>query len=255
VTTGPKCCAALGVLSLVLFTTRSARAQVDVEPLRKELKDKHGLGGHLSGSLSAYRGNTNGIVFGAGGLVGAHSAPHFAYIAASGNYAEYESTATVSNSFAHARYNYELTRWLAGELFAQVEADRFRRISRRDLLGIGPRFALFQSDPFDLYYGDGYMLEHTERSDGSTVLAHRFSNYVALAYRPEDRIVLSTTLYYQPRFDDFGDFRLLGIGGAEFEITKVLKSRIGVVVRHESRVPSDVKRTDFELDNSLALKF
>jgi hypothetical protein len=198
-------------------------------------------------------------VTGAAALLGGRSGRHLGFANATGDYAHLGGEAVVRKSFIHLRHNYEIRPWAWWEEFVQTETDRFRRIRLRALAGTGPRLGLLQSELVELYYGTSYMLEYTVIDAGTTLdqpaLVHRWNNYVALAYRPDDRISLSTVTYYQPRFDEPSDAHLLNVTGAEFKVTELLQSRLDAVTRYESVTAGGVESTDFEFKSSLQLKF
>src|SRR5690606_741678 len=124
---------------------RPASAQVNVEPLRKEL-ERERLGGRVGASLAGYRGNTEGVVMGALVLVGGHLSRHFGYVNAAGDYSRLGGSTQVAKTFGHVRHNYELLPWLWSEAFAQLESDRFRRIVLRELIGAGSRLAIVKTE-------------------------------------------------------------------------------------------------------------
>ena len=120
------------MIGLVCLKAQVAHAQVNVEVLRNELK-KSGFGAKIDTSLDTYLGNTEGSSAGLSALVGVASEPHMAYLNASGNYSHLGGDTQVANAFVHARYNLHLAESLWGELFGQLESDRFRRIELREL--------------------------------------------------------------------------------------------------------------------------
>lgn len=236
-----------------------ARAQVNVEPLRQQVV-KQGFGARARASLATYAGNTQGVILGSSALVGLGAGRHLAYLVLSGDYTRLNSAVSVAKWFAHARHEYKVWGWLWWEQYAQIESDRFRRVSRRELVGTGPRFALFQSERLEVFYGASYMLEHIDlssddRSARGQGTFHRFSNYASVAARVHARILLSSVTYAQPRFDRPSDITLLSVNGAEFTVTPMLASRIDATVRYDSVVPSDIRAADLELKSSLELVF
>jgi hypothetical protein len=238
---------------------RGAQAQVNVESVRKQLDEKS-FGARIRLSLASYTGNTQGIILGTSGLVGVRDGPHLGFATASADYAKLGGITSVKKSFLHLRHNYELTDFMWWEEFGQLETDRFRRIQLRALVGTGPRFEIFKNKEWlDLFGGVSYMLEYTsvdasaEVTEPATV--HRINTYIALTARPDERITLSTVMYYQPRFDDFHDAHLLNVSSVEFKVTELLQSRIDATSRYESKTPSGVKHADLELKSSLELKW
>lgn len=232
---------------------------MNVEPLRQQLADD-GFGARLAASVSSYAGNTQGVIFGASALLGGRSQRNLVYAMLSGDYASLNGVVSVAKWFAHARHNYNIRRWLAWEEFGQLESDRFRRVQLRELLGTGPRFTLLHSDAVKLYAGTSYMFEHTEsdtddpESPGQGSF-HRWNNYVSITLAADERILLSTVGYFQPRFDEPSDHHVLSVTSAGFKVTDRLQSRIDCTVRYESVHPSEAEGADIELKSSLELVF
>jgi hypothetical protein len=246
-------------LAVTLGSTRAARAQVNVEPLRAQVA-KTGFGARVSASAASYAGNTQGVIFGSSASVGLHTNRNVEYAVLTGDYTRLNDVVSVAKWFAHARHNYRILSWFWWEEYAQIESDRFRRVTLRELVGTGPRFALFRDDTWEIFYGASYLFEHKQldtasRNTRGEGAAHRFSNYVALTLRAEPNISFTSVTYAQPRFDDFSDVTLLSVTSAEFKITGRLRSRMDVTVRYDAVTPPDVKHADLELKSALELLF
>lgn len=238
-----------------LFTPSKLSAQVNVEPLRREIAST-GAAAHLAGSIASYLGNTQGVTLGGMALVGGQHGRHMGYAHGSADYSHLGGDTQAAKAFGHIRHNYLLLPFLWSELFAQMEADRFRRISLREVFGTGPRFRIAESNELNCFYGTAYMLEYVRLSaDAGAVdrssIAHRSANYVALTWTPDQRTTLSETFYFQPRFDAFADFRMLSILSLDFKISERVSSRIDATLRYESRHAPEVKPHDFEIRNLL----
>jgi hypothetical protein len=78
---------------------------------------------------------------------------------------------------------------------------------------------------------------------------------VAATLKPDERILLSTVDYAQPRVGLFSDYKILSVSSIAFTITKHLQSRLDATARYESVTPSDVRRADLELKSSLQVVF
>lgn len=243
-------------LSLCAWSS-SALGQVNVEPLRQQLKSD-GWGGRLQASVATYAGNTEGVILGSAAFFGARGQQSTVYAVLNGDYARLNSAVSVAKWFAHGRYNYQLTERLWWEAYGQIESDRFRRVARRELVGTGPRVALVATPTVELFYGVSYMYESeafsTDELDADGT-AHRLSNYLAVTVKAQERIFLSNVTYAQPRFNRPKDVDLLSVSSAVFTITKRLNARIDAVVRYASVIPADIERSDLELKNSLELLF
>ena len=250
-------CLFLSVFSLTL--SRAADAQVNVEPLRQQVTARK-FGARISASTDAYAGNTQGVIFGSSVLAGGRTERNFGYLDLSGDYSKLGGLVSVAKWFAHLRHNFQMSPDTWWEEYAQIESDRFRRVQLRELLGTGPRFAITHGDVFELFFGTSYMVEHTELESGDRDprgqgTFERWSNYVAVTFKPDARILLSSVNYIQPRIDQFSDYKVLSVSSAAFTITKHLQSHVDATARYESVVPSDVRPTDLELKSSLEVVF
>jgi len=244
-------------LAIICCWAVPSAGQVNVEPLRAQIRDR-GFGGRLGASAATYAGNTRGVVLGSAALVGLRSARNFAYLSTSGNYSKLGGVIGVANWFLHVRHNYELSSFSWWEEFGQIESDRFQRLALRELVGTGPRLQVIAHESFEAFYGAAYMFEYTNLSgdDGAQSGSfHRFSNYVAMTLHAHPKIAVTSVTYLQPRFDEPSDLRVLSILSADFQVTGRLHSRFGAKFRYASRPPSNVERSDFELNSSLELLF
>lgn len=53
-----------------------------------------------------------------------------------------------------------IAHWLSWEAFAQAQSDHFQRVEIRQLLGTGPRFALYRDEHLGVFLGVATMFEH-----------------------------------------------------------------------------------------------
>lgn len=231
---------------------------MNVEPLRARVQDDE-VGGNIDATFSGRVGNVQTLNLGAAGILGGRSGPHFGFLAASGDYGRVDATATVAQYFAHIRYNYALVPRVAWEIFGQVDHDRFQRLTLRRLAGTGPRFEAIETSQVSLALGTAYMLEledlsATDEDPAQDNTWHRSSNSVALRLAPDDRVSLSVSALFQPRFDRPGDYRLLQINALAFEVVDKLTASVGVTVRYDSVPPRGVKALDLAVKNAIGLK-
>jgi hypothetical protein len=244
----------------ILSTPFDSNAQVNTEPLRKKIKEK-GWSVALLMNFTARDGNTEGIDFGGGGGFGFRSGRHTAFIFGNGEYTNYDNELTVANAFAHARYDYEIVPVLWGELFAQAQTDLFQRIKLRNLTGVGPRLGVYQSSTFDLFLGTSFMLERDviyvlpNVPEVGEYVESRWNNYLSLDYMPDPRIELATTVYIQPRFDDFSDYRFLGETALIFKVTSILSAQITATYHYDSNPPLGALPYDTMVKNVLSLTY
>jgi hypothetical protein len=248
-------------LLCALGLPRPGLCQVNVEALRKQLT-KEGIHGTLGGSITSYNGNTRGTELGGSTLVGYRSGRDLGYLNIIANYSNFAGEVQVANAFVHFRYNYKINEWLAAEAFTQAENDRFRRLRLRTLVGAGLRFSVAETEMVSLFYGVSYMYEHTELSESVADRpvrpddVHRMNNYAALLIVLDPgRAALSNTIYFQPRFDDFQDVRLLDILSLDVSVTGRISASLQGTLRCESPVPPTLKPVDLMVKNMLGVSF
>lgn len=244
----------------ILTTTANGAAQVNAEALRGDFKNAP-VTATLDGSFTGSTGNVQGVVAGVAATAASRWDRHRGFASASADYAQFGEKTTISKSFVHIRYNYELLYWLAAEAFAQQQQNEFQRLLLRELVGTGPRFVLVDEEEIRLACGTAYMLEferidvQTGAPDPPETVVNRSSSYLAVTYRFDDRVKALSTFYVQPRFDRPSDFRML----SETALVTTLKGRFGVklsvTLRHDSEPPTGVKQTDGEVKNAFSFTF
>src|SRR5580692_5118343 len=133
-----------------------AHAQVNTEPFRKRIKET-GYSFFLQGTFDGHTGNTYGLT--ADGLIGGgvSKGRSLAFALASVDYSKLNGTLGEDKSFAHVRYDYTIVKHVSWEAFVQEQSDVFQLIKTRDLVGTGPRFAIYDDPHFGLFLGIAYM--------------------------------------------------------------------------------------------------
>ncbi len=130
-----------------------------------------------------------------------------------GNYSLINSSGSdLRNSWLlHLRFNYKLSRLFRIETFVQSQYNEFSNINRRNLVGAGVRFKLVSKENVSLYIGNSYMYEQ-EKIDAinAEFYNHRNSSYLSFnASIPKSNIEILNTVYYQPLYEDFSNYRIL----------------------------------------------
>ncbi|MBT8179270.1 MAG: DUF481 domain-containing protein [Eudoraea sp.] len=127
--------------------------------------------------------------------------------------------------FFHLRYNQKLSNFFRLEGFLQNQKNELLSINVRNLVGVGVRLKLISKPGVKMYFGNSYMYE-IEKSNAfdRQFYNHRNSSYLSLSVSlAEGRLDLTNTLYYQPLYRDFGNYRVLQQFKAEIPINKKLK--------------------------------
>ena len=244
---------AAAALGLTLAMSAPAAAQI-VNPLLKGVPES-GFGGEIKGSLAAKSGNVEVTLFHMSVLALWRTGDH-TFISSSDSELGYKGgTATtdkfLNRHFTHARYQLALGGVLTWELFAQAGLDEFKRLSLRWLLGSGPRFTLFEGDSLSTAIGVAYLSEHEELGKADTPDSgeirdnHRVSSYLTGRFALDSRIILTTSLYYQPLImNPFGDSRLSLEAELAVKLTERLSLGLNFSMALDQASPDDVMGRD-----------
>jgi len=221
---------------------------------------EEGLSGELGASLRWATGNTD-LTQASGSAAALYlTGPHRFFLTARAVYGIEDGETSVNNTFEHLRYRRRFEDWLSGESFVQHEYDEFRRLQLRALFGLGPRFDLPLPPGHTAAVGSAWMLEYERISDdglpdaGDQQLNHRWSNYVAVGAAVVEGISALHTNYWQPKFDDFADYRFLSETSVVLDVKEWLAVQISFVATYDSRPPADVDTLDTNLGTSLLFR-
>lgn len=237
-----------------LFTS-NALAQVNVEALRKDIRDKT-FSGVLQLSMDGRAGNRQAIVVNGACLISLSTGPNIAFIAGSGEYGKFDGSVEQQEYFLHIRDNYHLTGPFYTDLFGQYENDKFRELHQRIIGGLGIRLQHDFSKWFRLVGGTSYMYEDNvvENRKGSLHF-HRWNNYGVILFTISDTTKIGNTTYYQPVFNNFGNYRVYNSSSIEVKVNDSIELKISGTYRYESIPPGLVGTEDFRLKNAFVWKF
>ncbi len=170
---------------------------------------------------------------------------------------EGETTDLDNHSFLHFRYTREITPLLHWEAFTQTQANRVENVDLRFLLGSGPRFKIIRKKNAYLHLGTTYMYEFMREEIGETgsfytLKHHRLSSYVSAVVKLKSGAALSHVTYYQPRFDEWSDFRVSSETGISFTLWKKLKWKSYFSLVYDSLPPVGATELRYQFTNGLA---
>lgn len=256
-----------------------------------------GLSGSLELKLALRQGNVDLVDIGAKGVLSYRRRRHHVFVLAETRFAAQATTRSdvdiadlggtetrfINRHRGHIRYAYRVLDWLLTEGFTQIETDEFILLRTRFLLGIGPRFALFENDDFAAHLGTSYMAEHEALDPRFFVWQptsrarvnwwHRWNNYLSLRLRVQDGVWMRTATYVQPRFAAPSDLRLLHEANVEVAMGDRLSLKLTMAIRHDTKPPTfcrvalqpdtacsapqlaRLEPTDLFLENSLRVRF
>jgi hypothetical protein len=260
------------------FPCGLARAQINAESLAEGVKGP-GWGGAAKGSLALFRGNAELLeVSGEAALrfatahPGAEDREKFLFrdrvlIYGSAGMRDVSGETVVNNGYAHLRYTRMQWPRFGGELYAQAQYDEVRLLRRRMVGGGGVRAVFADWERFGGWLGTGYMYERERRDipqedrppggpDPISMVNHRLSNYVTLVLEAvEDTLNFVNILYVQPRLDAFSDVQILEQLTMVIRITDRFSFNSDLQVRHDSRAPRSLKKTDLRLSQGVTISF
>ena len=260
------------VISIMTMMTSicltQAHAQVNVEQSRPQAKE--GVSTSLDGSMTMIRGNVSLTQTGLTTRFNYVKGIHTPFIQLSVNYGEKDGVTFLNQSFVHTRWTAMWHRWLGTEFFAQLQEDSFRSLVLRQLYGGGFRSHLLETKTGFLAFGLGAMYErevYKENRPNQMAASPNLINIVENNLRLTQylsakktlnwstQLILSCTVYYQPRVDQVNDYRVLADFGVEIKLSEYLRLVESLGLMYDSTPPNDVQRTDLKSISSLRLIF
>lgn len=210
------------LLSFIICCTLNSWSQiVNIESARMQSDTTGWMGGAGAGLTLAQ--NVNRIfVLNADVHLQYKNKKHLWLILGSSNFLKAAEENFVNNSFIHFRYNLKLNNWLRWEAFTQWQNNQLTQIDSRFLIGTGPRFKIFSNSLIRLYAASLVMFER-EKEKTDPVIKHqdiRSSSYVSFTITPAPTMELISTTFYQPLFNDPGDYRILNQASLKVKATK-----------------------------------
>jgi hypothetical protein len=245
----------------VLLVSAPSFSQVNTEKMRTGAT-KPGFGGFVDGTVLLRKGNVDLLQVG-GGLRLEYNAERIHQVFLLGNALFGENTGEVyiNKAFTHLRWTGMWLDWFGTEVFTQVQQNQFIRLQLRTLAGVGVRLDLVEEKAVELVFGTGYMFEYekldieTSNPHARESQNHRWTNYLTIKLNLWKSFRVVNTFYVQPRFDAFGDFRILEDFALEVDLTKRLKLVLGLSLYYDSDPPAGIKGLDTTLHNKIRVMF
>ncbi|MBN1274466.1 MAG: DUF481 domain-containing protein [Candidatus Aminicenantes bacterium] len=155
----------------------------------------------------------------------------------------------------HLRFNRDIGSIFRAEIFGQIQYNRIIRLKMRILSGAGLRILFLDKEWIKMNIGALYMFEHEEIVDGEINRFHRMSDYLSFSLKILSNLSLGSTAYYQPRLDNFKDWRISSESNLLFKISSKCSLNVQFNILHDSRPPAGVVKTIYSLKNGLRLEF
>jgi putative salt-induced outer membrane protein YdiY len=196
------------IVFLIISITSNAQI-LNAESLRK-VTDTSGFSGAASLNFALKR-NTNDFLTISNNIhVQYKMNNHLVLFKNDINFQKIEGDKFENSGIQHLRYNYKFAPRISWEIFGQAQYNKVSKINFRGLVGSGPRIKLTSSENYKFYLGTLIMYEQEEVSDGVTPLQRDFrgSTYLSFSLYPTDALSFVSTTYYQPKLNEFGDYRI-----------------------------------------------
>jgi len=165
----------------------------------------------------------------------------------------------INKGFEHVRYNYSLkdSGNVIYEAFQQGQFNKIQKINKRLLLGTGLRFVVINKKKYQLNIGSSIMGEYEEMDLGNILISQDVlsSNYISFDGQFNKTFGMNFITYFQPKFIDFGNYRIASETQLRFKINKFLSLKIIYKLNHDSRDLPNIRKTYYSLSNTLSFKF
>jgi hypothetical protein len=161
------------------------------------------------------------------------------------------------NTFFHLRYNRKISNLLRWEVFTQLQTNKISKIDNRFLTGMGPRFKLSGSGILQVYLGVLAMYEYERELTEPPVSHHhvRNSSYLSFTLKPTATLEIISTTFYQPRLDQWGDFRILNQESANLSITQKLSATINWNYLYDQFPVEGIPRSNYTFSTGFTYAF
>lgn len=158
--------------------------------------------------------------------------------------------------FLHFRVNKKLSNLVRMESYVQSQNNKILDVKARNLLGAGIRLKAVSSENVSLYFGEGYMFEsETAQEDGNVERGHRNSAYVSASINfPKSRVELTNTVYFQAKYNDWSDYRILEQFKLDITLSKKLSYFTVLDYFYDSLTPRDRSQYSLKIKFGIGLK-
>jgi hypothetical protein len=238
----------------------SLLSQINTERFRQDT-DSSGFSGNADISATAMTGNTDFQLVTLGSRLNQNWSKSYTFLVMDGGLGWNNGERFFDQALAHLRHVVTLNDLLQQETFLQYDFNKKRKLLQRELLGAGVRLRLFKTDIIKLRTGLAYMLEKERYSlprrtrHGDQVYVQRLSSYLTCEIRMQKIVRLLTVSYYQPRFDDWTDYKFLSENMLIVDVGKHLDITNSVNFRFDSMPPEGVRKLDMVSKFGVSVKF
>lgn len=181
---------------------------------------------------------------------------HYFLFLTEAGYAASKETEFTNYKMAHLRFSHKLYDHTRMEAFVQIQQNKPLGIQSRMLMGMGPRIKLWNKSKSRLYFGTVAMAENeTDVSGEKQLWQIRSSSYLTFFTSYADKFSFSGSLYYQPLFSEFSDYRISGQYAISIALFKQLRFFAEVTHFYDSKPPSNAFTSNLATQSGIAYEF
>ena len=242
-------------LILLLIMSFQANAIVVIDNLKFD-DENLGFNGTAGIDFKGTDGNTKNSAWKVDSSFYWRKSDYINFVLMGYDYGKSKDTVNMDKSFIHARHIRKTDTFADWEMFTQLEKNEFTRLSSRGLVGTGMRMSAGDNSFVGL--GGLYFDERLNQSadnideddDGFRVNAYWNGNY-----KYNDHTSFKTQLYYQPKVDEFSDFRVLFESSLKVNITDRLAVKFSLDIVHDNKPPQGIEKTDYSYSSGFVYSF
>jgi hypothetical protein len=211
--------------------------------------------GHLRGGVSLAKVQQSSLQLHSQVKVQYKADPHLVLLLLNVNLLRAGNQDFARQAFAHLRYNYKLIKTWTWEAFTQIQTSPIQLLDQRNLVGTGARWRLLKSKDGRqrIYLGAALLWEQnrfTEPYGQSS--RYRSSNYISTTFRPNKRVVLIQTTYWQPVLGLIHNFRLSSEWLLKVDLSKKLAFTIDFDYSIDKNLPPGAPFETYAWRNGLS---
>lgn len=242
---------------LFLVSITSLQAQIlNVETLRK-VTDTSGFSGNASLNFALKR-NTNDFFTLSNQIhVQYKMNKHLVLFKNDIAFQKIEGDNFENSGIQHLRYNYKIKPIITWEVFGQAQYNKVSKIDFRGLLGTGPRFKVSGNENYRVYLGTLAMYEYEDVNDGVTGIQRnaRGSAYISCSLFPLENISFVSTTYYQPKFNQFSDYRISSQSSLAVDIYKNFSLKLSYTFTYDAFPALEIPNSQYDFTTGVNYSF
>ena len=229
-----------------------ASTQVNLEALRSD-DPPLGYSGSIGSNLTIRTGNVDFIQLGLNARFYHVTELVTTLVVGSGGIGLLGRSRFASSGLLHYRKTYLYNKAISPEWFSQLNYDRSQLLDFRMVLGGGARASFASGEWGEFGMGASLVLEHEalnlpeDAVHPTNTNTFRWSSFLTLRVVPTEQVVITSTTYLQPAFNDFSDLRTLGNVRIATSVTDELALTISFNLRYDSEPPDGIAALDTTL--------